>query len=177
MTVGLPEWSSGQESTCQCRRHDPWSRKIPHAAEQLSPSTITTEAHALGSATRKATPVSSPQTSTREQPSLASTRESPCTTMKTQQSHRSIKGTKKRKAWQLLLLLLYYCYCYILLLFHVSLGVWNWLVGVNWQIPNLHSRQELSPVLTEKNVTGEGRDKRVTPSLQFCNSFFFLFNR
>ena len=35
---GLPWWNSGQESTCQCRGHrfDPWPRKIPHAAEQLS---------------------------------------------------------------------------------------------------------------------------------------------
>ena len=27
------------------------------------------------------------------------------------------------------------------------------------QIPKLHSRQKLSPVLTEKHVIGEGRDK------------------
>ena len=35
---GLPWWSSGYESTCQCRGHrfDAWSRKIPHAAGQLS---------------------------------------------------------------------------------------------------------------------------------------------
>ena len=38
MVGGLPWWLSGEESTCQCRRHwfDPWSRKIPHAVEQLS---------------------------------------------------------------------------------------------------------------------------------------------
>ena len=43
--LGLPCWLSGKESTCQCRRHrfNPWSRKIPHAAEQLSPCTTTTE--------------------------------------------------------------------------------------------------------------------------------------
>ena len=36
---GFPCWLSGKESACQCRRckFDPWSRKIPHAAEQLSP--------------------------------------------------------------------------------------------------------------------------------------------
>ena len=36
---GLPWWLSGKESTCQCRRHgfNPWSGKIPHATEQLSP--------------------------------------------------------------------------------------------------------------------------------------------
>ena len=34
---GLPWWSSGCESTCQCRKHrfDPWSRKILHATGQL----------------------------------------------------------------------------------------------------------------------------------------------
>ena len=42
---GFPSWSSGRESACQCRGHgfDPWSGKIPHAAEQLSPCTTTTE--------------------------------------------------------------------------------------------------------------------------------------
>ena len=35
----LPWWSSGTESVCQGRGHgfDPWSRKIPPAAGQLSP--------------------------------------------------------------------------------------------------------------------------------------------
>ena len=38
---GLPWWRSG----LQCRRHgfEPWSGKIPHAAEQLSPGATTTE--------------------------------------------------------------------------------------------------------------------------------------
>ena len=42
---GLPWWHSGWESTCQCRGHgfEPWSGKIPHATEQLSPCTTTTE--------------------------------------------------------------------------------------------------------------------------------------
>ena len=36
---------SAEESACQCRRHrfDAWSGKTPHAAEQLSPCTTTTE--------------------------------------------------------------------------------------------------------------------------------------
>ena len=36
---GLPWWRSGLESACQCRGHgfEPWSGKIPHAAEQLGP--------------------------------------------------------------------------------------------------------------------------------------------
>ena len=40
-----PWWRSGQESACQCRGHgfEPWSGKIPHATEQLSPCTTTTE--------------------------------------------------------------------------------------------------------------------------------------
>ena len=35
---GLPWRFGGKESACSCRRHrfDPWSRKIPHASEQLS---------------------------------------------------------------------------------------------------------------------------------------------
>ena len=34
----LPWWVSGKEYTRQCRRHgfDPWSRKVPHAGQQLS---------------------------------------------------------------------------------------------------------------------------------------------
>ena len=42
---GLPWWRSGEESTCQFRGHgfEPWSGKIPHATEQLSPCTTTTE--------------------------------------------------------------------------------------------------------------------------------------
>ena len=36
---------SGKDSACQCRRHgfDSWSRKIPAAAEQLSPCVTATE--------------------------------------------------------------------------------------------------------------------------------------
>ena len=43
--TGLPWWLSGKESSCQCRRHrfDSWSGKIPHAAEQLSLCSTTTE--------------------------------------------------------------------------------------------------------------------------------------
>ena len=34
--LGLPWWRSGWESACQCKGHgfEPWSGKIPHAAEQ-----------------------------------------------------------------------------------------------------------------------------------------------
>ena len=42
---GLPWWLSGKEFACQCRRRrfDPWSRKTPHAAGQLSPWAATPE--------------------------------------------------------------------------------------------------------------------------------------
>ena len=39
MILGLPWWRSGWESACQCRGHgfEPWSGKIPRAAERLGP--------------------------------------------------------------------------------------------------------------------------------------------
>ena len=45
--LGLPSWSSGKESTCQCgeRTFDPYSGKIPHTEEQLSSCITTAEAH------------------------------------------------------------------------------------------------------------------------------------
>ena len=46
--LGLPWWRSGWESACQCRGQgfEPWSGKIPHAAEQLGPwATIAEPAH------------------------------------------------------------------------------------------------------------------------------------
>ena len=45
LTLALPWWLSSKESACQCRRHgfDPWSRKIPHAVEQLRPCATTIE--------------------------------------------------------------------------------------------------------------------------------------
>ena len=44
---GVPWWSSGIESTCQCRGHGfyVWSRKTSYAVEQLSLCATTTEAH------------------------------------------------------------------------------------------------------------------------------------
>ena len=41
--LGFPWKLSGKESTCQCERHrfDPWSGKIPHAEEQISPCAAT----------------------------------------------------------------------------------------------------------------------------------------
>ena len=47
--MGLPWWSSGWKSACQCRGHgfSSWSKKIPHAAGQLGPCATTTEPAAL----------------------------------------------------------------------------------------------------------------------------------
>ena len=41
--AGPPRCLSGKESVCQCKRieFDPWSGKIPHAMEQLSPCATT----------------------------------------------------------------------------------------------------------------------------------------
>ena len=81
----LSRWPSSKESSCQCRRHvfDPWSRKIPHAVEQLSPwatttepvlwspEAVTTEAcmpYRPGSAIREATAMKSPCTAMKSRP-------------------------------------------------------------------------------------------------------------
>ena len=44
-SLGLPWWSSGWESACQCRGRgfDPWSGKIPHTEEQLNSCATTSE--------------------------------------------------------------------------------------------------------------------------------------
>ena len=45
LRMGLPRWLSGQDFACQRRRHrfNPWSRRIPQAARQLSPWATTTD--------------------------------------------------------------------------------------------------------------------------------------
>ena len=45
LNLRLPSWLSSKESTCQFGRHgfDPWSRKTPHAVEQLSLCATTAE--------------------------------------------------------------------------------------------------------------------------------------
>ena len=77
----LPWWHSGWESAYQCRGRwfDPWSGKIPHAEEQLSPCATTTGpvshnywspcAWSPCSATREATAMRSPRTATKSSPS------------------------------------------------------------------------------------------------------------
>ena len=89
---GLPWWRSGWESACQCRGHgfEPWSGKIPHAAEQLGPwATVTEPAH-LEPVLRNKRGHDGERPAHRDEgwPPLATVRESPRTETKTQHSHK-----------------------------------------------------------------------------------------
>ena len=87
---GLPWWRSGWESACQCRGHgfDPWSGKIPHAAEQLGPWATTTEPARLEPVPRNKRGRDGERSAhgDEEWPPLATTRESPRTETKYQHS-------------------------------------------------------------------------------------------
>ena len=87
-----PWWRSGWESACQCRGHgfEPWSGKIPHAAEQLSPWATTAEPAHLEPVLRNRRGHDSerPAHCDEEWPPLAATRESPRAEMKTQHSQK-----------------------------------------------------------------------------------------
>ena len=89
---GLPWWRSGWESACQCRGHrfEPWSGKIPHAAEQLGLWATTTEPAPLEPVLRNKRGRDSERPAHRDEewPPLAATRESPCTETKTQHSQK-----------------------------------------------------------------------------------------
>ena len=92
--LGLPWWRSGWESACQCRWQgiEPWSGKIPHAAEQLGPwATITEPALCNKRGRDSERPVHCDE----EWPPLAATRESPHTETKTQHSHKKKKNILK----------------------------------------------------------------------------------
>ena len=110
--AGLPWWRSGWESACQCSRHrfEPWSRRIPHAAERLGPWATITEPACLEPVLRNKRGHDSerPAHCDEEWPPLAATRESPHTETKTQQSHKKTKKKnkknthslkKKKKSW------------------------------------------------------------------------------
>ena len=101
------------ESARQCRvqRFNPLSRKMPHAAEQLSPRASTTEPALLSSratnaealelqspcsTTREATAMRSLYAATREWSLLAATRESPRTATKTHHSQKEINLKKEK---------------------------------------------------------------------------------
>ena len=90
--AGLPWWRSGWESACQCRGHgfEPWSGRIPHAAEQLGPWATTTEPARLEHVLRNKRGRNSERPAHRdnEWPPLAATRESPRTETKTQHSQK-----------------------------------------------------------------------------------------
>ena len=89
---GLPWWHSGWESACQCRGHgfEPWSGKIPHAAEQLGPCATTAEPACLEPVLRNKRGRDSERPAHRDEewPPLAATRESPHTETKTQHSQK-----------------------------------------------------------------------------------------
>ena len=88
--LGLPWWRSCWESACQCRGHgfEPWSGKIPHAAEQLSPWATITEPARLEPVLRNKRGRDSERPAHRdeERPPLATTGESPRTETKTRHS-------------------------------------------------------------------------------------------
>ena len=92
LPTGLHLWRSGWESACQCRGHgfEPWSRKIPHAAEQLGPWATITEPARLEPVLRKnrGRDRERPAHCDEEWPPLAATTESPRTETKTQHSHK-----------------------------------------------------------------------------------------
>ena len=92
---GLPWWRSGWESACQCRGHgfEPWSGRIPHAAEQLGPWATTTEPAHLEPVlpNKKGRDSERPAHRDEEWPPLAATRESPRTEAKTQHSQKKKK--------------------------------------------------------------------------------------
>ena len=98
---GLPWWNSGGESACQRRGHgfEPWSGKIPHAAEQLVPWARITEPARLEPVLRnkRGRDNERPAHHDEEWPPLATTRESPRTETKTQHSHKLINLKTKTK--------------------------------------------------------------------------------
>ena len=88
---GFPWWRSGWESACQFRGHgfEPWSGKIPHAAEQLGLWVTITEPARLEPVLRNKRGRDSERPAHRDEewPPLAA-RESPRTETKTQHSHK-----------------------------------------------------------------------------------------
>ena len=89
---GLRWWRSGWESACQCRGHgfEPWSGRIPHAAEQLGPWVTTTEPARLEPVLRnkRGRDNERPVHRDEEWPPLAATGESSRTETKTQHSQK-----------------------------------------------------------------------------------------
>ena len=93
---GVSIMAHGKES-CQCRRHEfnPWSRKNPHASEELRPCTTTIKPvlHSLGATAPEPTLChhnEKPLHCNEEQPLLTTTRENHCKARKTQCSQNQI---------------------------------------------------------------------------------------
>ena len=90
--LGLPWWRSGWESACRRRGHgfEPWSGKIPHAAEQLGPWATTAEPARLEPVLRNRRGRDSDRPAHRDEewPPLAATREKP--------SHRNKDPTQPK---------------------------------------------------------------------------------
>ena len=95
---GLPWWRSSWESACQCRGHgfEPWSGKIPHAAEQLGPWATTTEPAPLELVlcNKRGCDNERPAHRDEEWPPLAATSESPLTETKTHTAKNKNKYIK-----------------------------------------------------------------------------------
>ena len=96
--MGLPWWRSGWESACQCRGHrfEPWSGKIPHAAEQLGLWATTTEPAHLEPVLRnkkKAKIVRGPRTAMKSGPHL------PQLEKALAQKQRPNTAKKKKSSW------------------------------------------------------------------------------
>ena len=89
---GLPWWHSGWESACQCRGHgfEPWSGRIPRAAEQLGPWATTAEPAHLEPVLRngRGRGGERPAHRNEEWPLLAAAGEGPRTETKTQHSQK-----------------------------------------------------------------------------------------
>ena len=89
---GLPWWRSGWESACQCRGRgfEPWSGKIPHAAERLGPCATIAEPARLEPVLRNQRGRESKRPAHRDEEwtPLAATGESPRTETRTQHSQK-----------------------------------------------------------------------------------------
>ena len=92
MYLGLPWWRSGWESACQCRAHgfEPWSGRIPHAAERLGPWATIAEPARLEPVLHNKRGRDGEGAAHRDEewPPFAAAREGPRTEMKTQHSHK-----------------------------------------------------------------------------------------
>ena len=93
LQVGLPWWCSGWESACQCGGHgfEPWSGRIPCAAEQVGPWATIAEPARLEPVFRneRGRDGEGPARHDEEWPPLAATREKP--------SHRGEDPTQPKK--------------------------------------------------------------------------------